>query len=160
MNPRQGVRAGNDLWLNPNSTNSNPLNRSDATDVYCARKSAKNILFTYIDTYNYALTHDAEADDRYSVTVGLKTVNSVFAWWKPVLYAVDAVAVLSMALVVFFMFKPKKAALVTVEGVEIEPDDTPKIDNKNLKKKELLQKKIDKLKSELSKLTEELNKLE
>ena len=49
---------------------------------------------------------------------------------------------------------------MTVEGVEIEPEDTPKIDNKNLKKKELLQKKIDKLKSELSKLTEELNKLE
>ena len=116
MNPRQGVRAGNDLWLNPNSTNSHPLDRNNPIDVYCARKSAKNILFTYVDTYNYALTHDAEADDRYSVTVGLKTVNSVFAWWKPVLYSVDAVAGISIALVVFFMFKPKK--------VELEKEET------------------------------------
>ena len=101
---------------NPNNSNNAPLDKNNAIDIYCARKSAKNILFTYIDTYIYASTHDAGEDDRYAVEVGVKTTTTVFAWWKPVLYSVDAVAGISIALVVFFMFKPKK--------VELEKEET------------------------------------
>ena len=158
MNPRQGVRAGNDMWLNPSTTNNNPLDKTNAVDMYCARKAVKNILFTYVDTYVYAQTHDAGDDDRYSVEVGIKTVTAVFEWWKPVLFTVDGISVLFMALAVFLMFK-KKNVLITDDGTEVVVDFDEKRDAYQ-KKRDKLQQKINKLQSKLDKFLQELEENE
>ncbi len=116
MNPEQGVKAGNDFWLNPNEGNNNAkLDRNDPTMVTCARMAAKNIVFTYVDTYQYAKTHEAGDDPRYSVEVGVRNVESVFAWWVPLLAGIDVVVAAGVGLGVFFIVKPKK--LKTANGV-------------------------------------------
>lgn len=158
MNQSQGVRAGNDFWLNPNSTSAHPLDRTNKTDIYCARKAVKNMVYTFVETYTYAKTHDAGADDRYSAEVGIKVQDAVFAWWKPVLFTIDGVSVLLMLLAVFLMFK-KKPALITDNGTEVVVDIDKKRDT-YLKKKEKLQQKINKLQSKLDQLLSELNELE
>ena len=158
MNPGQGVRAGNDLWLNPNSTNSNPLSDSNPVDVYCARKSAKNILFTYVDTYVYAKNTDASADDRYQVEVGIKTQTAVYAWWKDVLIAIDVVAALGIGLWVFLVLRKKDVELVA----ETNTGSTNNIDLEQERKEKQrikLEAKIKKVSAELDRLKDELSKL-
>ncbi|MEI3536074.1 MAG: hypothetical protein V8R16_04890 [Bacilli bacterium] len=45
---------------------------------------------------------------RYSVEVGVRNVESVFAWWIPTLLGIDIFAVLAIGLGAFFILKPKK----------------------------------------------------
>ena len=112
MNPRQGVRAGNDIWLNPNAPNINgALNASDATDVACARNSAHNVLYTLVDTIHYYNTFDRESlDTIFNANVGVKTREEPFAWWIILLVLIDVIVVAGMAVWLFFLFKPKKKA--------------------------------------------------
>ena len=44
MYPERGIRAGNDIWLNPNAANARPLNMSNPTTVYCAKIAARNVI--------------------------------------------------------------------------------------------------------------------
>lgn len=162
MNPKQGVRAGNDIWLNPNSVNSAPLDRNNPVDVFCARKAAKNVIFTYVDTYNYALTHDAGEDDRYAVEVGVKTATTVFAWWKPVLYVADGIAASFLFLVIAAMVVTlfiKKRSPITDTGDELHVDIN-KSKKSPLSKVDKIQKKIDKLQEQIKKLKKEKKKYE
>ena len=155
LNPRQGVRAGNDFWLNPNSTSNNPLDRNNKTDIYCARRSVKNMVYTYVETYIYAKTHDAGADDRYSAEVGIKVQDEVFAWWKPVLFGIDAIAVALLGLWAFLVLKKKELDVALVEG-----DDTNlNKPSANELKREKLEKKIEKIKSKIEKLQQQLDDL-
>lgn len=95
MNLRQGIRAGSDLWLNPNGVViNNAIDKNDPSDIACAKRAAKNALYTYVLSYNAA--------------AGLKLVDEVFPWWIPVLVAADVVVVASVGLGIFFTFKPKK----------------------------------------------------
>jgi len=90
MNPMQGVRAGNDIWLNPNATNGSPLNKSNATDIYCAKISAKNVLYTFCNTYTYAKHVDWDSiDSMFTATLGEYTGSTVFPWWIIILVALD-----------------------------------------------------------------------
>ena len=160
MNPGQGVRAGNDIWLNPNEVNNAPLSESNPVDVYCARKSAKNILFTYIDTYvsakKYAALPDDQKDDRYNVEVGVKVVEAVDAWWIPLLIGIDILAAALLGLWAFLVLKKKELEPVLAEGGNNvpNPDDELKLQRKN----ELL-KEINELKKQLKSLKEELKNL-
>ena len=170
MNPEQGVKAGNDFWLNPNEGNNKyKLDRTDSTMVTCARTAAKNVIFTYVDTYQYAKTHDAGDDSRYSVEVGVRNVESVFAWWIPTLIAIDVVAVLAIGLGAFFILKPKK--LSTANGADFDSievtseeellDDKAKerkMEAQQAKRKKL-EEEIESLKKTLKEKEEELNNL-
>lgn len=46
----RGVLAGNDLWLAGTGSKSATLDLSDSAVAYAARKSVRNIIYTYIDT--------------------------------------------------------------------------------------------------------------
>ena len=154
MNPEQGVKAGNDMWLNPNKgRNQAPLNTSDATSMACARTAAKNIIFTYIDTYQYAKTHDAGDDSRYSVEVGIRTTESVFAWWIPVLIALDVVAVSAIGLAVFFILKPKK---LVYDSVSVEKEDSYANDIAKERQRLAKEKRIESLKKDIEVLNIQL----
>jgi len=51
-----GVLAGNDLWLAGTGTKNATLDLSDPAVAYAARLSAKNIIYTYIDTLSSSET--------------------------------------------------------------------------------------------------------
>ncbi|MBR1891447.1 MAG: hypothetical protein IJ811_03015, partial [Clostridia bacterium] len=109
MNSTQGVRAGNDLWLNPyNSLNSGMS--MNATDIACAQRSAKNIIYTYVDTYTFAKNFDRSKLDStlsFEVDLGsLKQTKDPFAWWNVVVFALDFLAVGGFALWAGFLFFP------------------------------------------------------
>ena len=90
MNPHQGIRAGNDMWLNPNSANGAPLDHSDNVDVHLARDAAHNMIYTICNTYCQYKDYDP-ADGEFTVSVGIKEKDKVFAWWIPVLVALNAI---------------------------------------------------------------------
>lgn len=103
MIPTKGIKAGNDLWLNPNDGNiSNPLNMKDPTTVACAQTAAKNIIYTMCNTYAYS----KNAGNNSST--GTTPVKQAFAWWKILLISIDVVVFLALAFWVFMLFKPKK----------------------------------------------------
>lgn len=114
MNTRQGVRAGNDLWLNPKQDSiNNPLNMSDNIDAYCAQQAAKNILFTYVDTWNYNYNFDdSELDGLNKVTINIAFKDNVFAWWWILVYVIDVLVygtlLVSIVLIVLDLLKNKK----------------------------------------------------
>ncbi len=102
MNVRQGVRGGNDLWLDPYTYINGGLTDSNVIDINLARNSCKNILYTFIDTWNYNYNFDdSELDNFTKVTIGVATRSSAFPWWWVVVGLVDAIV---FALFLFFLF--------------------------------------------------------
>lgn len=93
MDVRQGVRAGNDLWLNASMQGA--LKTTDSTDMSCARTAAHNILYTIVDTWN---------DCNFDPTVK----PAVFAWWGPVLVAIDVAVVIGFGIWTFFILHPRR----------------------------------------------------
>ena len=110
MAPKQGIRAGNDAWLNPNGSiaESVKLDQSDPTNAYCVRLCSKNILYTMCDTYTYAKDHEGTKDDRYNVTLSVPTYKAPFAWWVVVLVVIDVTAVAAMGISTYFLLRKKK----------------------------------------------------
>lgn len=90
MPPHQGIRAGNDIWLNPNDDATRPLDRTDAVNVYLARNSAHNMIYTICNTYVRHKNYDP-AEGEFVANVGIRNVDKVFPWWIPVLVAVNVV---------------------------------------------------------------------
>lgn len=90
MNTPRGVRAGNDLWLNPMAQNYTPLDENDPTEMYCAKLAAKNNLYTYLSTYQYARDY-SEEDNPYNVVAGVRTSGAVDYWWIWLLSAIDVI---------------------------------------------------------------------
>lgn len=110
MNPHDGVRGGNDIWLNPNvGNNANKLNRSNATDVYCAKMAAKNVIYTYCNTKYYSeVAYDHDQDD-VSYPIGEYNITPPFPWWIPLLAALDVVLIGgSLTWAGFTLFYPGK----------------------------------------------------
>ncbi len=102
MNPRQGVRAGNDLWLNPYTSVSGNLSSSNAIDVNLARNACKNVLYTFVDTWNYNYNFDdSELENFTKVDIGVASRSQAFPWWWVVLGLIDAIV---FALFLFFLF--------------------------------------------------------
>ena len=107
MNPTRGVRAGNDTWLNPVDQNGAPLSQTDVISMNCARTATKNVLYTFCNTYAFAKNYD-HSKDEVTVELGLTQSTPVFAWWKIILYASDALVVLGCGYWVFRLVKPRK----------------------------------------------------
>ena len=110
MNTKKGVRAGNDIWLNPNSGhNASPLTNSDPTDVYCAKLAAKNVIYTFCETYNYFKHYDTSLDNS-PIIIGESQINPPFAWWIPLLVGVDVLVAGGLGAWLYFdvIRKPKE----------------------------------------------------
>ncbi len=105
MYTRQGVRAGNDLWLNPQNSINNGLN--SAQDAKYMRNSTHNLLFAYVDTLNnynmyqkYMAGEEVEGLEvsqqlaiqlaKYGMgEMQFGSSNQGYSWWKPVLIVID-----------------------------------------------------------------------
>lgn len=112
MRVEQGIRCGNDLWLDPNNTNRS-LDVNDPIDRYCARLCAKNILYTVADTmttYNEVNTaiqeHGAQLD-KYQTTLS-DAFKNVTSWWQPVLITFDTLVAVGFVIWALFLTLPMK----------------------------------------------------
>ena len=105
MSIRQGIRAGNDLWLNPSTTGINGndrINTSNEIDMKAARRACKNILYSVVSTEYTAETYrNMDIDDIYQTSGEIGFKEDVFEWWKPALLAVDVLFVVCLAAWVF-----------------------------------------------------------
>ena len=110
MNTRQGIRAGNDIWLNPMGfTLGGGLDTSDPTDIACARRAAHNVLYTLVDTIYYNRTFDHDSlDTIFNANVGVADRAESFAWWIILLVVIDVAAVAGLVVWTVFLVKPKK----------------------------------------------------
>jgi len=84
----EGIRAGNDLMLNPEGTSALFDDRTSATAIKALQKSSKNILYTYVHT-QYARINAQGLD--LGAAIGTKT--AVFPWWIIVLVGIDVLLV-------------------------------------------------------------------
>ena len=118
MSVRQGIRAGNDLWLHPyeNIGGKDALNVANATDLKAARVACKNILYAVVDTEYTAEQYRGMADsDIYQTSGSIGFKEDVFAWWVILLVVLDVAAVAGIAFWIFITFKPKKVLAETDE---------------------------------------------
>ena len=100
----EGIRAGNDLALNPNGdykTFEDWANPS-ATSVIALQNAAHNILYTYIDTIDR--TEKFTGIDM-SDQIGQREEDTSGMWWRPTLIAIDCVVGVTVAgLIGFFSY--------------------------------------------------------
>lgn len=77
------------------------LDLNNSIDVYCAQKAAKNIIFTYIDTWNFNKNFDdSELDGLTKVEMEIQFKDEVFAWWWIIVISLD---VLSLGSLIVFI---------------------------------------------------------
>lgn len=110
---KQGVRAGNDLWLNPGSVGGTRISMSDAKDAYAARYAAKNILYAQVDaimTQQDLIDRGVNFDDiQAQVGVGFK--ENVFRWWIILLVLINVIGAAGVVLLLlFYTFFPLSKA--------------------------------------------------
>lgn len=121
MNVQQGIRAGNDIWLNPKDTNDSPLDVNDPTDMSRGRNAVKNVLYTYCNTYYYSKTYDGAKDDRYAATIGVRNVVAPFRWWIIIVVAINVIGVGILATCSLKLFLPdlfkRKKAVAAADGI-------------------------------------------
>ena len=111
MSVKQGVRAGNDLWLSGMGLviGNGVLDPDNAADVTCARNAAHDILYTLVDTIHFANTADrSELDSAFTVSVGVVQKETPFAWWKLALGALDVLVLAGCTFWIYRTVKPKK----------------------------------------------------
>lgn len=102
----QGVRGGNDLWLDTNE----PFD-SSATTVSLLRTATKNILYTFANTYARAKEYQENGgqDDKYKVDLDIQIAEAPFSP-IPVLMVVGiwVLALAASAVCVAFIVKKPK----------------------------------------------------
>lgn len=85
----QGIRAGNDIWLeNGNDANYSSIGFKDttsATAIACARDAAKHVIYTYCNTRKIAIEAGTASDE-------VAQFEQPFSTWKIVWIVVDVVA--------------------------------------------------------------------
>lgn len=122
MNPRQGVRAGNDVWLNGSfSKPIGPISQSDKIDVICARNSVHNVLYSYVDTVNFNHTADKSAlDANFIIEMAVVEKGDTFRWWIIVLVFINVTVVAACGYMVYSAFfkKTKVASEDTIDVSE------------------------------------------
>lgn len=117
FNQQQGIRAGQDVWLNHTTSMFGNLSESDPTTVNCLQRAAKNIVWTSVDTYNFASTYDrtnldvifgdnGETSQMYAIELSVRVAPTVFAWWVPVAITLEVLVLAGCAVWAFFIVKP------------------------------------------------------
>lgn len=124
------IRSGNDLRFQGSVANRAELDKNNAVDVYLARQSVKRDLWSFCNTYYRTKNYDP----NYTSTNVI--VTQPFVWWIMVVIMIDVIIIGGIGVGIFFLFKPKKKALVN----NIETDSSQeKSEHKFLfKKKENL----------------------
>jgi len=103
MDVQQGIRCGNDLWLNPNAAYSGGMSISNATDMKAARVACHNILYAVVDTeYSAEQYRNMDLEDIYQTSGSIGFKEEVFPWWIILLVAIDVVAAAGIG---FWTFK-------------------------------------------------------
>ena len=113
MDINQGLRAGNDFWLNGLRTDTigTISNKDSATSVALARAATKNVLYTYCNTvYRQSLFIDnPDVKEGYPMAeiTGKSAARASTAWvWGVV--AIDVVAAAGIGVWCYFLFRKKK----------------------------------------------------
>ncbi len=104
MSVKQGIRAGNDIWLNPGQTigGSDKIDVNNETDLKAARIACKNILYAVVDTeYTAKQYREMNIEDVYQTNGTIEFKDEVFAWWIPVLIGFDALCAVGLAVLFF-----------------------------------------------------------
>lgn len=96
MSLNKGLRVGVSGLLNPEAASYTPLDEDSPTEMTCAQRAVKDMLFTYVNTYQFAKTYDGAKDDKYTVTLGVKTVENVFPWWIFIVIGIDLISLAIM----------------------------------------------------------------
>ena len=143
FNQQQGIRAGNDMWLNHTTSAFGNLKSNDPTTVNCLQRAAKNIVWTAVDTYNFASTYDrsqldavfgdnGETSAMYAIELSVRKAPTVFAWWIPVAITLEVLVLAGCLVWAFFIVKPyvwplifKKKKATASEGAGSEATETP-----------------------------------
>ncbi len=102
MPVEQGIRAGNDIWLNPTARCTNGVDTSDPASMQCARRAAKNLLYAICNTYYEASVYDPTA------TIAVSEQGDVFRWWILLLVLMNVAVVAAAGLSAFRVFRGKK----------------------------------------------------
>ncbi len=106
----QGIRAGNDIWLeNGNDARYSSIGLTDttsATAVACAREATKHVIFTYCNTRKIA-SEAGNASDK------VETYEQSFSAWKIWWIVIDVIVGLALVawavlLILLMIKKPKK----------------------------------------------------
>lgn len=114
MNVDQGIRAGNDIWLNGSRANSLPgggyNDKTSATAVSCARDAAKNVIYTYLNT-RYLQSNYKPSDDElmFKTELTSSAAAKAAAYWIIGVVAFDVVVVAGLGVWIYFIFiRPKR----------------------------------------------------
>lgn len=115
MDIDQGLRAGNDMWLNGLRTNSigTIANRNDPTTLNCAREATKNMLYTYCNTvYRQSEYLKAPLENVPASKVASKAAAKPSSSWIWILVGIDSAAAVGIAIWAYFTLIRKKKAKV------------------------------------------------
>ena len=118
MDIDQGLRAGNDFWLNGLRTNTigHIGNTNDPTTLNCARIATKNVLFTFCNTvYRQTeyLKNPIEGAPRSQVSSKMAPpTNNSWVW---ILVGLDAATVIGIGIWIYFGLIRKRKPKETPE---------------------------------------------
>ena len=121
MDINQGIRAGNDMWLNGLRTNAIGTinNRNSATSISCAREATKNMLYTFCNTMyreSEYLKHPYEkAPASELVSKQNDVINNNWIW---ILVALDSLTAVGIGIWVYFCWFHKKNKKTNIKVVQ------------------------------------------
>lgn len=140
MDIAQGIRAGNDMWLNGLRTNTvgTIYDSGSATSISCAREATKNMLYTFCNTmYQQSeyLKNPIQNAPKAEL-VGKRYEAPPATWWWIVI-GVDIAAVVGIGIWVFFCyFHKKKVKVAPIDGSATEVEPLEKVETDPVDKKE------------------------
>ena len=116
FNHQQGLRAGQDIWLNHTTTMFNDIDEKDPTMIAVAQRAARNIIWTSVDTYNFASTYDrsqlnaifrddGETDLKYAIELSVRVAPTVNEWWIPLAIVIEALVLAGCGVWLFFLIR-------------------------------------------------------
>lgn len=114
FNHQQGLRAGQDIWLNHTTTMFNDIDEKDSTEIAVAQRAAHNIIWTGVDTYHFASTcdrtvlndrfhDDGETDHKYAIELSVRVAPTVNEWWIPVAIVIEVLVLAGCAVWLVFL---------------------------------------------------------
>ncbi len=127
MGVDQGIRAGNDIWLeNGNDAGVSAMNyndRTSATSIACSREATKHVIYMYCNTLK--MSWDAGNEVGEVIAADTSTSTWVYVW-----YGADVV-IGALLLVWFFKVLTAKPVEVVVDA---KKGNNKKSNNKNKKR--------------------------
>ena len=104
---KQGLYAGQDLWLTGAGLKVGGFDSKDATFMTAARNACKNILYSRCNAYYQSQTHDSSADVIVADTEKIVVRYDPFPAWIFILVGIDLVAAAVFTVWLLYIFKPE-----------------------------------------------------